>query len=88
MSETIASLAIFIFWTEPRICMLLFYQIHNLKAVIRETRYDEGEEAKTYVSASTILVLLAFSMVNFTLPPSPAIRPKKRFSSESYTIDM
>lgn len=33
-------------------------------------------ELATHVSARTILVLLAFSMVNFVLPSWPAMRPK------------
>lgn len=36
-------------------------------------RQDQRDWA--YVSASTIRVRLAFSIVNLTFPPSPAIRP-------------
>ena len=36
---------------------------------------DDTTRRETYVSARTIRVRLAFSMENFTLPPSPAIRP-------------
>ncbi len=37
-----------------------------------------GKNKSTYVSAKTILVLVAFSMVNLVLPPWPAIRPIAR----------
>ncbi len=44
------------------------------------TRYelievDQKYAETTYVSARTIRVLLAFSIVNFVLPSWPAIRP-------------
>jgi len=43
-----------------------------------DTAEQESELAVigTHVSARTIRVLLAFSMVNLTFPPSPAIRPE------------
>jgi hypothetical protein len=40
-----------------------------------QTKHDNTKRRETYVSARTIRVRLAFSMENFTLPPSPAIRP-------------
>jgi hypothetical protein len=40
-----------------------------------QLKYDDVIGRGTYVSARTIRVRLAFSMENFTLPPSPAIRP-------------
>ncbi len=38
-------------------------------------RRREQCQKQTHVSARTIRVLLAFSILNLTLPPSPAIRP-------------
>jgi hypothetical protein len=40
-----------------------------------QLKYKNAKARETYVSARTIRVRLAFSMENFTLPPSPAIRP-------------
>jgi len=40
-----------------------------------QPKQDDMGRRGTYVSARTIRVRLAFSMENFTLPPSPAIRP-------------
>ena len=60
MRETMASLAILIFWKEPSIWILL--QISKRSAVVEEYRQY------TYVSAKTMRVRLAFSIVNFVLP--------------------
>lgn len=59
MRETIASLATLMFWKEPSMCILL-----------REDRINsnQGRGQITHVSASTMRVRLAFSMVNFVLP--------------------
>ena len=42
---------------------------------VHQPKHDDRGRRGTYVSARTIRVRLAFSMENFTLPPSPAIRP-------------
>lgn len=67
MSETTASRAILMFCTEPRMWIDLYVSGYALCLIARFS---------THVSARTIRVLLAFSIVNLTLPPSPAIRPK------------
>lgn len=73
MSETMASRAILMFCTEPRMWMFLPISI----PLARQCKSLRGsiERYHTYVSARTIRVLLAFSIENFTFPPSPAIRP-------------
>lgn len=53
----------------------------NLTTRQKSVSYCQIEKKKspqTYVSAKTILVLLAFSIVNFVLPSRPAIRPIAR----------
>ena len=68
MSDTIASRAILMFCTDPRMWMCLGGKEP------RQCRM-RGRERATYVSARTIRVRLAFSIENLTFPPSPAIRP-------------
>jgi hypothetical protein len=70
ISETIASRAILMFCTDPRMWILLRAEGQ------RPCRAKNHASSRcTHVSARTIRVRLAFSIENLTLPPSPAIRP-------------
>jgi hypothetical protein len=77
INATIASRAILMFWNDPRMWILLQEaRGHGPQSVA--VHPSLSMRSQTHVSASTTLVLLAFSMANLVRPSLPAIRPIAR----------
>ncbi len=56
----------------------MYMSAESEQSTTRQCQHYAIDGQITHVSARTILVRLAFSIENFTLPPSPAIRPDHR----------